>query len=114
MDDTETFTSDGALVIDEGNNQKSSAEEITVSEKSLFEDLVVSVSMENVVDIPGDGCQGGEVPLEDQDGFDSTPLCSQMLCVDPYEKKSDENLDERYTTYIFAFFSLLYISTIYI
>ena len=76
--------------------------------KSHFEDITVSVCMGNVVDSAGESCKGGEIPLEDQDGFDSTPPCSQMPCVDPYKKRSDAgNVDSRYTalTHIFVFFS---------
>ena len=32
--------------------------------------------MGNVIDIAGDSCKGGEISLEDQEGFDSTDaLC---------------------------------------
>ena len=57
LDESISFTPD---VIDEQDTENSS-----------FEDVTVSVCMGNVVDIPGGSCKGGEIPLEDQDGFES-------------------------------------------
>ena len=75
----------------------------------MFEDITVSTYMENVVEIPGKRCLGGEIPLEDQEGFeDSTPPCSQIPHVDLYKNKSYEgNADSRYTAsaHIFCVFS---------
>ena len=55
--------------------------------------------MGNVVEISGKRCLGGEIPFEDQEGFeDSTPPCSQIPRVDPYKNKSSVgNVDSRYT-----------------
>ena len=98
LDDTISLIPDEPLVIDEGH-----------SEKSTFEDITVSTYTGNLVEIPGKRCLGGEIPLEDQEGFeDSTPSCSQIPPVDPYKNKSYVgNSDSRYTAsaHIFVFFS---------
>ena len=48
--------------------------------------------------ISGESCKGEEIPLEDQEGFECTPPCSQMPCVDPYKRNSAAgNVDKRYT-----------------
>ena len=107
LDDTISSASEDALVIDDA-----------LHEKSTFEELSVSISAGNVVAHPDESCRGGEVPLEDQDGFESTPLCSQIPHVDLYKKKSDAgNVESRYTalTYIFLlFFIILHISHLHI
>ena len=107
LDDTISSASEDALVIDDA-----------LHEKSIFEELSVSISAGNVVAHPDESCRGGEVPLEDQDGFESTPPCSQIPCVDPYKKKSDAgNVESRYTalTYIsLLFFIILHISHLHI
>ena len=93
LDESISFTPD---VINEGDMEKDS-----------FDITGSVVSTGNVVDIAGESCKGGEILLEDQDGFDSTPSCSQMPCVDLYKRKSDAgNVDSRYTalTHIFVLF----------
>ena len=88
LDDTILFASEDTLVINDA-----------LHEKSTFEELSVSVSAGNVVAHPGESFRGGEVSIEDQDGFESTPPCSPHIpCVDPYKKKSDAgNVESRHT-----------------
>ena len=87
LDDT---ISDDTLVIDDGDEGDHPI--------SNIEGIQVSVTTGHVLAILGESCKGGEIPLEDQQGFKCTPPCSQMPRVDPYKRNlAAENVDERYT-----------------
>ena len=82
--------SDDTLIIDEGDEG--------LHPTLNTEGMQVSVTTGHILSFSPERCKGGDIPLEDQEGFESTPPCSQIPRVDPYKRNSAAgNVDERYT-----------------